>query len=228
RSAVEELNVLVFQTGFFNRNSVPVNEMRGVALDFDQLPIIIMNSKDSVSARIFTIMHELGHLILRQSGLSNFRNFQELNDDELFCNEFAGELLVPSTFLLEEPEVKGHFDKRWDENELKGLADQYNVSKAVILRRLLQNNRTTKTFYLETLAKWRRNWEDSQDQPLSISGGGPKFHTKFVRCHGNRFVSSVLAAYDRDVIHSGQLSEYLGSKLNHIEAIRNDLAKVSG
>lgn len=225
RSAVEDVDVLVFQTGFFNRHSVQVKEMRGVALHFDQFPIIIMNSKDSVTARIFTIMHELGHLILRQSGLSNFRNFQELDYDEMFCNEFAGELLVPSDALLSDPEVKGQPQKEWDNNELDNLAKRYKVSKAVLLRRLLKVRKTTRSYYSDKLAQWKEEWEEEQDSPGTAGGGGPAYHTRFVRCHGIRFVSSVFDAYDQDVIHAGELSEFLSARFKHIEKIRSDLAR---
>ena len=226
RTAVEGLEVLVFQTGFFTGYPVQAKEMRGVALHFDKLPIIIMNSKDSVPARIFTIMHELGHLILRQSGLSNFRNFHQLETNEVFCNEFAGELLVPSAALVSESDVKSHLHKTWSDGELRTLANKYRVSKAVILRRLLVNNRTSQSHYREMLDQWNKNWEKEQSEPRTSSGGGPPYHTKFVRCHGRRFVSSVLDAYDTDAIHASQLSDHLGSKLDHIDSIRDDLAAV--
>ncbi len=227
RQAVESLGVLVFQTGFFGGH-YPVDikkDMRGVALHFDRLPIIIMNSKDSVTGRIFTIMHELGHLILRQSGLSNFTDYEGPVADEVFCNEFAGELLVPSVHLLEESIVGDHPGKQWDDDDLTALSRRYWVSKEVILRRLLENNKTTNAHYSYMQAKWKEDWERRQDSSRSASGGGPAYHTKFVRCHGARFVSTVLDAYDQDVIHAGQLSEYLGSKLKHVEDIRDNLVK---
>ena len=228
RQAVESLGVLVFQTGFFGGH-YPVDikkDMRGVALHFDRLPIIIMNSKDSVTGRIFTIMHELGHLILRQSGLSNFTDYEGPVADEVFCNELAGELLVPSVQLLEEPIVDGHPGKLWNDGDLTRLSRRYWVSKEVILRRLLENNKTTNAHYSYMQAKWKEDWERKQDSSRSASGGGPAYHTKFVRCHGARFVSTVLDAYDQDVIHAGQLSEYLDTKLKHVEGIRENLAKV--
>ena len=227
RLAVENLGVLVFQTGFFGGHyPVDIRDMRGVALHFDNLPIIIINSKDSASARIFTILHELGHLILRQSGLSNFREFQTLDSNEVFCNEFAGELLVPSQSLLSETEVMGHFQKKWNDSELIVLAKRYKVSKAVILRRLLENHKTTQAHYSEMLEKWKEEWEQFQDAPRSSGGGGPPYHTKFVRCHGSRFVSTVFDAYDQDVIHAGQLSEFLSARFKHHKNIRDDLARV--
>ena len=225
RLAVESLGTLVFQTGFFNRMSVKVKEMRGVALHFEHLPIIIINSKDSETGRIFTIMHELGHLILRQSGLSNFREFDDPVSDEVYCNAFAGELLVPASALLSESSVRHNNSLLWEDEDLRRLANQYKVGKEVILRRLLANDRTSREHYSRLRAKWQKEWEERQ-QSGERKGGGPKFHTKFVRCHGSHFVSSVLDAYDQDVIHASQLSEYLAAKLKHIESIRGDLARV--
>ena len=219
--------VLVFQTGFFGGHYyVDIREMRGVAFYFDYFPIIIINSRDSSAGRIFTIMHELGHLILRQSGLSNFTDYEGPVADEVFCNEFAGELLVPSVHLLEESIVDGHPGKQWDDDDLTTLSRRYWVSKEVILRRLLENNKTTNAHYSFMQAKWKEDWERRQDSSRSASGGGPAYHTKFVRCHGARFVSTVLDAYDQDVIHASQLSEYLDTKLKHIEGIRENLASV--
>ena len=226
RLAVENLGVLVFQTGFFGGHyPVKIKEMRGVALHFNRLPIIIMNSKDSETGRIFTIMHELGHLILRQSGLSNFDDFERPSADEVFCNEFAGELLVPSGQLLEEPIVVGHLGKHWNDSDLKELSGLFKVSKEVILRRLLINNQTSPAIYSEKVAKWKKDWAEEQKSDKKSSGWS-KHQTKFVRCHGARFVSIVLDAYDRDVIHASKLSDYLGTKLKYIDDIRNDLAKV--
>ena len=225
RLAVESLGILVFQTGFFNRFAVEVEEMRGVALHFDKLPIIIINSRDSETGRIFTIMHELGHLILRQSGLSNFKEFDSPVTDEVFCNAFAGELLVPADNLKSESSVRLKTSLIWEDGELLRLANQYKVSKEMILRRLLYIRRTSHEHYSEMRAQWQKEWEERQ-QTSAKTGGGPKFHTKFVRCHGTRFVSTVLDAYDQDAIHSSQLSEYLDTKLKHIENIRDDLARV--
>ncbi len=227
RLAVESLGILVFQTGFFGGHYyVDVREMRGVAFYFDYFPIIIINSRDSSAGRIFTIMHELGHLILRQSGLSNFTDYEGPVADEVFCNEFAGELLVPSVHLLEESIVHNHPGKQWNDGELTTLSRRYCVSKEVILRSLLENNRTTKAHYSYMQAKWKEDWEQWQDSTRNESRGGPAYHTKFVRCHGARFVSTVLDAYDQDVIHASQLSEYLDTKLKHIEGIRENLASV--
>ena len=226
RLAVEDLGVLVFQTGVFLHMPVMVMEMRGVPLYFDRLPIIIMNSRDSSAGRVFAIMHELGHLALRQSGLCNFNEYEDLVSDEVFCNEFASELLVPTSALLSDPAVRDHHRMDWDDYDISRLANVFKVSKAVVLRRLLGNKKTTISNCIDMLAKWEEESELKDSSLRSLNRGGPAYHMKFVRCHGARFVSTVFDAYDQNIIHAGQLSEYLGVKLKHIENIRNDLCKV--
>ncbi len=227
RQAVESLGVLVFQTGIFGGHyPVDSTEMGGVAFYFEYLPIIIINSRDSSAGRVFTVMHELGHLALRQSGLSNFSEFEDLASDEVFCNEFAGELLVPTSALLSDPAVRDHHRMDWDDYDISRLANVFKVSREVILRRLLKNRRTTISNSKDMLVKQKEESELKNSSLRSLNRGGPAYHMKFVRCHGASFVSTVFEAYDKNIIHAGELSEYLGVKLKHLDNIRSDLAKV--
>ena len=224
RLAVENLGVLVFQTGFFGGH-YPVDikrDMRGAAIHFKHLPIIIINSQDSITGRIFMIAHELGHLILGQSGLSNFTEHDCLVPAEIFCGDFAGELLVPSSAILSNSIATGH---QWDDEDLNRLANEYKVGKAVVLERLLKNRRMTESNYKDLLAKWNRDSELTNGLLRNRQSGGPAYHMKFVRCHGPRFVATVFEAFDNSIIDAGQLAEYLGVKLKHLENIRSDLNK---
>ena len=227
RLAVEGLGVLVFQTGIFGGH-YPVDvksDMRGVAIHFDRLPIILVNSQDSLTGRIFTFMHELGHLILRQSGLSNFADFEDLVPDEVFCSAFASELLIPSSAILSDPVVRDHHCLEWSEDDLCRLESLYKVSKAVILGRLFENGMATESNYKDLRDKGQEEADFMNGSMRGLKRGGPAYHMKFVRCHGTRFVATLFDAYDRNMIHAGQLSEYLGVKLKHLESIRSDLAK---
>lgn len=217
RLAIEKLNVLVFQTGFFSAYPVDVEEMRGVAIYFDKFPIIIINSKDSYTGRLFTLLHELGHLILRLSGISNQYDTNEMSQEEIFCNEFAGALVVPAARLAIEDDVKNHPNFEWDDTVLDRLARRYSVSREVILRRLLSLERTTPAFYRQKRTQWQEEWQH-KTKPEKAKGG-PEFHTKFVRCHGVRFVETVFEAYHRGVIPTSRLTDFLGTKTTHLPAI---------
>jgi Zn-dependent peptidase ImmA (M78 family) len=94
REAVEKLGVLVMQDG-----PVAVRQMRGFAsIEPREVPAILVNNKDDPRARAFTILHELGHVILARRG--------ELvgPETERWCESFAGEVLMPTDWLAEELE----------------------------------------------------------------------------------------------------------------------------
>ena len=225
RKAVEQLEVIVSQTGL--RSSVDPKEMRGVAISYDTLPIILINGKDPPTARIFTLIHELGHLVLREGGISNDYASFTPGTSEVFCNEFAGELLVPKNALLEEQIVATNRQLSWEDDDLDILSRRFKVGKEVILRRLLVHGRTNHAHYSKMVKRWRMEWEDQQSAASQQSGGARPYHERFTRYHGARFVSSVLEAYGQETIHAGQLSEYLGANLKYMPGIISDLARVT-
>ena len=101
RTAVERLNVLVLQS------SMPVDEVRAFSLSALAPPAIVLNSADAVTARIFSIFHELGHLALGQQAIceptATLANIESEFAQERFCNSFAGYLLVPTGDLIADP-----------------------------------------------------------------------------------------------------------------------------
>jgi Zn-dependent peptidase ImmA (M78 family) len=98
RAAVEGLGVLVSQF------RMPVRELRGFFLSSASEPAaIVVTGKDRVRPRLFTLFHEYAHLILGSAALCiPFPAAVRRRTVEGFCNEFAGELLVPAEALLEQ------------------------------------------------------------------------------------------------------------------------------
>ena len=62
--AVERLGVLVLRT-----SDVPISEMRGFSLGSGPVPVIVVNALDWPRGQLFTLLHEYGHLMLREGGL---------------------------------------------------------------------------------------------------------------------------------------------------------------
>jgi Zn-dependent peptidase ImmA (M78 family) len=100
RGAIEDAGVMIVINGVVGNNnyrSLDVAEFRGFALVDEYAPLIFINGRDSVSAQMFTIIHELSHLWLGYEGVSNFDKLQPVKTDvEEFCNQVAAEFLVPS------------------------------------------------------------------------------------------------------------------------------------
>lgn len=219
-SAVERLGILVFQA-----SGIDIQMMRGFSLAERPLPVIVLNGSDSVRGRIFTLMHELIHVVLGDGGLCNLREGRGINPIEVFCNRVAGSVLVPASVLLCQPVVQQHgTDPQWHDVEVRNLSNRFVVSKEVILRRLLILGRTSREFYSTMREEYSK-----YASPRKDSDGGPQRHILILRDNGVAYTSMVIGAYRDDHITESLLSRYLGGiNLKHIEPLEEALLRRGG
>ncbi len=144
----EKNGVLVMRSGIVGSNThrkLNPDEFRGFALADDLAPLIFVNGTDTKPAQIFTLVHELAHIWIRESAISN-TDMESMpnNSIELWCNKVAAEFLVPGSTL------RG-YELNQDDlvNELERLARRFKVSTLVILRRLFDANYFTEKQYWE-------------------------------------------------------------------------------
>lgn len=133
-------------------------EFRGFALADRFAPLVFINGKDSKAAQMFTLAHELAHIWLGSSGLSNTEATPLNNSkkEEIWCNRVAAELLVP---LI-------HFKERLRKNEsidgaLRRLSREFKVSTLVILRRMLDADWLNR-------ANFEQHWKQERNQAYKI------------------------------------------------------------
>lgn len=131
---IEEIGVLVMRQGNLGHHTRPlkVEEFRGFAISDDYAPIVFVNHADTPGARLFTLIHELCHIWIGQSGISD-GSTQTHRQEEVFCNAVAAEFLVPAEEL---GKLWIHNLKDWREN-LPTLEAHFHVSKWVLARRAL-------------------------------------------------------------------------------------------
>jgi Zn-dependent peptidase ImmA (M78 family)/DNA-binding XRE family transcriptional regulator len=146
----ESLGILVMRSGIVGNNPhrpLSVQEFRGFAISDVYAPLIFINGKDAKAAQIFTLAHELAHLWIGESGISN----QAMNDSgirpkqiEVFCNQIAAELLVPAA------ELTGRWQKA---NEpaanIHALSCYFRVSGLVVMYRALDLSFITRSEFDE-------------------------------------------------------------------------------
>ncbi|MBQ2651944.1 MAG: ImmA/IrrE family metallo-endopeptidase [Methanobrevibacter sp.] len=130
-NSIEFLGVLVFE--FYN---IEPEQLRGYALYYDKLPIIGINHRESISAKKFTLFHELAHLIMKKDGISNINEYNLINNEEAYCNKVAAETLLPTKLFKKHIEDTSSFDKFRTE-DIKRLSKIFNVSNQVIVRKAL-------------------------------------------------------------------------------------------
>jgi Zn-dependent peptidase ImmA (M78 family) len=228
RHKIEGGGVLVFQTTRF-----PSEDASGFAIAADTLPVIAVNRKDVPTRRTFSLLHELAHLMLHVSGVSDLlidaARPPEDQRLEIFCNQVAAAALIPKDALLGDRLVisQGARSVNWSDAELSELARQFNVSREALLRRLLTFERTTVQFYgqkrqqylAEYLANKERQKEQTED--TEIKRNMPQ---ETISNFGRPLVRMLLGNYYQDRITLSEVSGYLGLKVKHIPK----LEKVAG
>lgn len=221
RDVIENMGVAVFQVV-----GVSGKEMLGFSFSEPTLPVIALNMSDHPVRRIFTMMHEMAHLMLRTGGLCILN---EAQDVEVFCNEVAGETLVPQAWLLDEPIVKGRGPQRqWDEDLIRALSRRYRVSRETIVRRLVVARYATREFYERKREEYQQEYaavekaaalKRQRDKEQGKEGGGLAPSTRVVSESGRMFVRLVLESYRRDNINTSDVADYLDVRIKHLDKI---------
>lgn len=226
RHKVEAAGVIVFQAAH-----IPAAEMLGFSIVAPVLPVVVVNQKTR-GARVFTLIHELTHLMLRTSGIC------DLDEDamrppeeqrvEVFCNAVAGAALVPARDILSDPIVgpRGVGRHEWDDDQLDVLATRYGVSHEVILRRLLTLNRTTAEFYRQKRAEFMARYV-AMEARLKEQRGDDEIKRNIpqetVTALGAPFVRLVLNNYYQDHITLSDVAGYLGVRVRHVPKIEESV-----
>lgn len=186
----EDAGVLVMASGIVGSNShrpLDVEEFRGFALSDDLAPLIFLNSADSKAAQMFTLAHELAHIWLGESGVSDTETGQVPTQHiERWCNKVAAELLMP----LEMIQAAYREDEPVPE-QIQRLAREFKVSSLVALRRLfdagLMGQDSLWQHYRDELARLRKL------ERRDTSGGGDFYRTLGART-GKRFARAIIVS----------------------------------
>lgn len=185
----EDAGVLVMASSIVGSNShrkLDVEEFRGFALPDDLAPLVFVNAADSKAAQMFTLAHELAHLWLGESGVSDVvAGRVPQRHVERWCNAVAAELLMPMEAVQAELRADAPVDV-----EIQRLARVYKVSSLVALRRLFDAGLIDK----ETLwMTYRAELDRLRDLDRGVAGGGDFYRTLGARV-GKRFARAVLAS----------------------------------
>jgi Zn-dependent peptidase ImmA (M78 family)/DNA-binding XRE family transcriptional regulator len=214
RDAFEERNILVFQF------SMPVEDARGFALT-DAVPnVIVINSADSIEARIFSMMHEFGHVLLGETAIDmpDF-SYTPNHNVEKWCNMFASEFLLPKELAKEV--FKSEEETLTEGATLNRLSHRYKVSKGMLGYKMLKLNFISNETYEEVLDRYKPSEPapkpDEEDEEKK--GGGIPADIRCLKEVGNKFVSIVAENYDRNYITYTDALNYLSVRSKNFDRV---------
>ena len=204
RAAFEKkLGIPVFQF------KMPVQEVQGFSLD-NQVPYcIVVNSRHSITGRIFTLLHELGHLLKRQAGICFPERISDNQILEQECNSFAGMTSIPKEIVKSLDSI----------DDIISFSNKIKVSSESYLIRLKGLNLVDDRTYLILLSEIR----ERRREPSKAFGRATHVE-KAVSSRGQHLFDSVIDAAGKNKISFGLASDILGVKINHLLNYRSAMS----
>jgi Zn-dependent peptidase ImmA (M78 family) len=202
RQSLFNVGIFVFKDAF------RVPEYSGFCLYDEVFPIIYVNNSAAKTRQIFTLFHELAHLLFHTSGIDTIRDEYipalpaPARRIEVLCNRFAAQFLVPEAAFQAAFEGADP-----SEHTAELLAAHFHVSREVIYRKFLDRALIEEAVYNDAAARWA-------DQRQAGAGGNP-YWTKIAYL-GREYIELALSQYHQNRIDEQQLAEYLDSKPKHV------------
>ena len=213
----EANGVVVLRSGIVGSNTtrtLSASEFKGFAIVDELAPLVFVNSRDWKVAQIFTLAHELAHLWIAESGVSNpnYRGkaAEQPNSIERVCDMVAAEVLVPAE----------RFIARWDagsdlEANLARLTSVFRVSRFVLLRRAFELERID-------VQSYRAQYDEFDAQPRPSSDGG-SFYNNLLAKSSRRLTDALLSSLTQGGVSYREAAQLLNVKVSHLETLREKL-----
>ncbi|VVH61083.1 hypothetical protein BSPWISOX_2744 [uncultured Gammaproteobacteria bacterium] len=207
RNALEKYGVFVFKDAFKDEG------FSGFCLYDEIFPVIYINNSLPHSRQVFTLFHELAHLLFGIDGIEMLSNNQEYLNKlsatnkriEVFCNAFSGKFLVPDAAFDK------YLDSEVNDVVLESISKRFAVSREVILRKYLDNHKITADFYSQKVKQWKEEHKDAQKRKKETSPGGNTNYTKRAYL-GENYMELAFSQYYNNNISTQQLADYLEVK----------------
>ena len=213
RTKLETHGIFVFKDAFHT------DQFSGFCLYDEFFPVIYVNNSKPFTRQIFTLFHELAHLLFKTGGIDthidDYIDYLEGDSKkiEILCNKFAGEFLVPTEdFNLR---LKNALI---DESKIEELARFYHVSREVILRKAFDNKLIDQKYYDEKVFSWKR--ESAANNSSSKGSGGNYYLTQGVYL-GGKYIEKAFSSYYQQRITSERLADYLGVKVKNLSGMES-------
>lgn len=201
KEKLEEKNIFIFLTSKYKGWShIDKTLFRGLAIYHSSLPIIIINDSDGKKAQSFSLFHELGHLLRRESAIDDWEDHHQ--HVERWCDEVAGNVLMPTGPFISA--VNGINDL----DAIKQLAKRFKASTYSCLVRLRQLRMIDQLTYSEFEVQLNEEYEKLQKK-IKESPGGPARNRpqEVLDQYGHIYTRTLFQAYRNQEIGLHKLSQ---------------------
>lgn len=220
RAKVEAVGIFVLLMGDLgsHHTEIDVDVFRGFALADEVAPFVVINDRDAKSAWSFTLIHELVHIWLGQTGISNSYAEKEI---EKFCNEVSSEFLLPNAELMTLNMVT-NLDYEALKQTIAEFAQQRNLSSSMVAYRLYKNEIIDHDTWLHLSQELERLWRAGkarQRQNAREKKGGPNYYV--VRQHrlGKNLISLVQRMVHSQALTTSKAGLILGVKAKNVQKL---------
>ena len=220
RETIEASGVYVLllgNLGSFHTN-IPVDVFRGFALADKIAPLIVINDQDARTAWSFTALHELAHLWLGQTGISGTDTEKQV---ERYCNDVAGEFLLPAVELRQlAPSLD--LSVATIAEQISTFAEAHRVSRPMVAYKLYRAGVISKTTWAALDERFKEEWQAYKQREAERNKkaeGGPNYYV--VRRHrmGGALLGLVRRSLDEGTITYTKAGRVLGVKPRNVEPL---------
>jgi Zn-dependent peptidase ImmA (M78 family) len=219
RRALESRGALVFTA------SMSPKEVRAFSISGgDGPPAIVLGSADSDTAKCFSLFHELAHVLMGSGGIClphEGPSRRALPTVEVWCNRFAGAVLVPSDSLRSLPAAVALSKEPAMPSDaaIEAIAARYRVSKQVLWYRLRDLEMITMTRFAAKWAAWA-GWT-----PPKGRGRTPPVGPRTLNRRGTRFTRLVVDGLALERVTTNDVLEALSVRLGDLDAVEAELRR---
>lgn len=232
--SAETNGIFVSRTSFIHsRLKLDSKELQGFAIADPYAPFVFVNSEDWNAPQLFTLVHELAHIWIAETGISNevepdLKNRDKFHPIELFCNEVSANALMPKEIVL-------NFDSSsfQSSKDVFKVAKQLGVSSFALLVRALNLNIISKSTYqklkkqadIDFSEYLKKEADKKAKQKEKDKQGGPNYFLLQLNRNSRLFTQTVLDAFRGGFIEPTLASNLLNVQVNKFSKLETQLYK---
>ena len=221
RRNAEESGIYVLLKGDLGDHvtAIDVRVFRGFSIADEVAPFVVINDQDARTAWSFTLLHETVHLLLGQTGVSGFYNENEV---ERFCNDVAGDFLLPMDDMDELSRLVGGGNGGISivSERISAFARKAKVSRTMVAYKAYRSFLINQEMFSQLSNNYREEWRAERERTRAKAqeqSGGPNYYA--IRRHrlGDRILNLVHRMTAADALSTSKAGRILGVKPRQVQ-----------